>query len=139
MGARNDGMHNICELLINAVSDDRPKMLTGLDQKVRGMVETVRFCFTRSVTPPANRQVLTHRIKLAEQGKPNHLHTDMESDPQGEPIGEWVKEVGISECHFVMEWIRVQDLPGTKASRLPTGVGSRQTSGRYNLYGEDRR
>jgi hypothetical protein len=32
MGARNDGMRNICELLINVVIFDRPKMLTGLGQ-----------------------------------------------------------------------------------------------------------
>jgi len=31
MGARNDGMCNICELLINAVRLNRPKMLTGLN------------------------------------------------------------------------------------------------------------
>lgn len=32
MGAMNDGMRNICELLINVVMLNRPKMLTGLDQ-----------------------------------------------------------------------------------------------------------
>jgi hypothetical protein len=32
MGARNDGMRNISELLINVVIFDRPKMLTGLGQ-----------------------------------------------------------------------------------------------------------
>ena len=74
MGARNDGMRNICELLINVVNDDRPKVLTGLDQKVRGMVGTVWCCPTRTTIPPANRQTLTHCVKLAEQGKPNHLH-----------------------------------------------------------------
>jgi RNA-directed DNA polymerase len=74
MGARNDGMRNVCELLINVVIVDRPKMLTGLDQKVRGVVGTVRCCPTRTTIPPANRQTLTHRVKLAEQGKPNHLH-----------------------------------------------------------------
>ena len=31
-GAMNDGMRNICELLINVVMLNRPKMLTGLDQ-----------------------------------------------------------------------------------------------------------
>ena len=72
-------------------------MLTGLDQKVRGKVETVWFCFTRSVIPPADRQTLTHRVKLAEQGKPNYLHFDVGSEPQGKPIGRWVKEVGKSE------------------------------------------
>ncbi len=73
-GARNDGMRNICELLLNVVNDDRPKMLIGLDQKVRGMVRAVRCCPTRTMIPPANRQTLTHHVKLAEQGKPNYLH-----------------------------------------------------------------
>ena len=36
MGARNGGMRNICELLLNVVMFDRPKMLLGLGQKARG-------------------------------------------------------------------------------------------------------
>ena len=32
MGARNDGMRNICELLINVVILNRLKMLTSLGQ-----------------------------------------------------------------------------------------------------------
>ncbi len=75
-------MRNICELLINVVIDDRPKMLVGLDQKVRGKDGTFRCCSTRSMIPSANRQTLTHRVKLAEQGKPNYLHFGMESDPK---------------------------------------------------------
>ncbi len=63
----------------------------------------------------------------------------MGGDPQGELISKWVKEVGESECHSVMEWIRVQHSPGMKVRRLPTGVESRETSGWSNLYGEDRR
>jgi len=74
---------------------------------VRGMVGPVRCCPTRSMIPPANRQTLTHRVELAEQGKPNYLHLSMEGDPQGEPIDEWVEEVGKSECCSVMEQIRV--------------------------------
>jgi hypothetical protein len=74
MGARNDGMRNICELPINVVMFDRPKMLAGLDQKVRGMDGMFRSCPARPMTPPANRQTLTHCVKLAELGKPNHLH-----------------------------------------------------------------
>ncbi len=46
MGARNGGMRNICELLINVVICDRPKMLTGLGQKARGMVGVFVFHFT---------------------------------------------------------------------------------------------
>jgi hypothetical protein len=75
MGARNDGMRNIGELLLNVVNVNRPKMLAGLNQKkVRGMAGVFRCCPTRTTIPPANRQTLTHRVKLAEQGKPNHLH-----------------------------------------------------------------
>lgn len=32
----SDGMANTCELLINVVIVDKPKTLTGLNQKVRG-------------------------------------------------------------------------------------------------------
>ena len=81
MGAINDGMCNICELLINVVRVHRPKMLTGLDQNGKGMVEVVACHFTRLNTPPANRQTLTHRVESAEHGKPNYLHFRMESDP----------------------------------------------------------
>jgi len=74
-------MCNICELLINAVRVNRPKMLIGLNQKVRGMVGVFVCHFTRSMIPPANRQALTHRVESAEHGKPNCLHLSMESDP----------------------------------------------------------
>jgi hypothetical protein len=76
--------------------------------------------------PPADRQTLTHRVQSVKHGKPNHLQYNMESDPQGKPMDEWVKEVGKSESRSVMARIRVQDLPGTKVSRLPTGVESRE-------------
>ena len=56
-------MSNICELLINVVKYDKPKVLKGLDQKVRGMVRG--FCTppTQSKIPPAERQTLTLRVK----------------------------------------------------------------------------
>ncbi len=37
-GAKNDGMGNISELLVNVVILNKPKVLLGLNQKVRGMV-----------------------------------------------------------------------------------------------------
>ncbi len=36
MGARNDGMRNICELLVNIVIIDRLKVLISLDQNGKG-------------------------------------------------------------------------------------------------------
>jgi hypothetical protein len=62
-GAKNDGMGNIRELLINVVIYDKPKVLKGLDQKVRGMDRGLFISSTHSTSPPAKRQVLTHRVK----------------------------------------------------------------------------
>ncbi len=114
MGARNDGMHNICELFLNVVIFDRPKMLIGLSQKARGRDKTLCFCFTRSLIPSADRQTLTHHVESVEHGKPNYLHLSMESEPQGELIGKWVKEVGESECSSVMGLIPVAVLQDRK-------------------------
>ena len=74
-------MGNICALLINVVNNSKPKVLKGLDQKVRGKVRVLFHHLTQSMNPPAKRQVLTHLVKLAEHGKPNCLHRDVESDP----------------------------------------------------------
>ena len=62
-GAKNDGMGNIRELLINVVIYDKPKVLKGLDQKVRGMDRGLFISSTHSTIPSAKRQVLTHRVK----------------------------------------------------------------------------
>jgi hypothetical protein len=36
-----DGMVNICEPLLNVVTSNKPKMLTDLNQKVRGQVQVL--------------------------------------------------------------------------------------------------
>ena len=69
-----DGMSNRCELPIKVVIFYKPKMLTGLHQKVRGMDGVFRCHFTQSVIPSADRQALTHSVELAEHGKPDCLH-----------------------------------------------------------------
>ncbi len=56
-------MVNRCESLLNVVTPNKPKVLTGLDQKVRGMVRELFILSTHSTIPPAKRQVLTHRVK----------------------------------------------------------------------------
>ena len=57
-------MGNISELLINVVILNKPKVLLGLNQKVRGgMVRGLFIPSTHSRTPPAKRQALTHRVK----------------------------------------------------------------------------
>ena len=62
MGARNDDMGNICELLINIVKIDKPKVLIGLDQKVRGMDSWLNIPATQSSIPPVERQTLSRRV-----------------------------------------------------------------------------
>ena len=56
-------MGNISELLVNVVILNKPKVLIGLNQKVRGMVRGLFVPFTHSTIPPAKRQALTHRVK----------------------------------------------------------------------------
>ena len=42
-------MVNTCESLINAVTENKPKMLTGLDQKVGGQVQVFRTHLTQTL------------------------------------------------------------------------------------------
>ena len=63
-------MTNRSELLINAVTDAKPKMLTGLNQKVRGWGRSSRTFLPQTVEPPADRRGLTHRGTQTERGKP---------------------------------------------------------------------
>jgi len=41
-------MVNTCESLINVVTENKPKMLTGLHQKVRGQVQVLRTQLTQT-------------------------------------------------------------------------------------------
>ena len=63
-------MANASEPLINAVTDNKPKMLTGLNQKVRGWCRGSRASLPQTGQPPADRRGLTHRGTHAERGKP---------------------------------------------------------------------
>lgn len=53
-------MVNICEPLINVVTRNKPKMLIGLNQKVRGQVQVFNDHLVADVVPPANRWNLNH-------------------------------------------------------------------------------
>jgi hypothetical protein len=63
-------MTNGSEPLINAVTDAKPKMLTGLNQKARGWCRGSRTFLPQTLQPPAARRGLTHRGTQAERGKP---------------------------------------------------------------------
>ena len=63
-------MENGCELSINVVRIDKPKVLTGLSQRARGMDSTLLTRATQPVIPSAERQLLPHPVKWTELGKP---------------------------------------------------------------------
>jgi len=57
-------MANRCAPLINVVRTNKPKGLTGLDQKVGDQVEAVPSLSPADVASPAERRSLTHPLVL---------------------------------------------------------------------------
>ena len=105
-------MANTRELLLNVVKTNKPKMLTGLNQKgnMTG-IGVSSFPYRRQATSSANRQSLTYPGTQAEHGKPVPLPI-RESIPQGTPIGVQVEEDGESKGCAVMA--QIEGLPRTK-------------------------
>ena len=84
------------------------KMLTGLDQKVRGQVQGLQRSPAADDAPPAERHDLTRSGIDAEHGKPVALPPPGESEPQGVPTGLWAEDEGESECRPVIGRIGVE-------------------------------
>jgi hypothetical protein len=59
-GARLGGKVNESELLVNSVKSDKPKALTGLNQKGEWSANPLSTWITGTQRPPENRQNLTH-------------------------------------------------------------------------------
>jgi hypothetical protein len=112
------GMGSTCKSLINVVKRNKPKVLVGLDQKVRGQVRVFPCNPTQTVVPPAERRTLTHPGTNAERGKPAASLDIGGSEPQGKPTGLRVWEDGASECRSVMGRIEIE---------------SRSSSGQHDL------
>jgi len=72
--AGSDGMVSKCELPINAVTSRKPKVLCrkaeGLNQKVRGPEQGLKYALPQTSRPPAERQDLNHLGACAERVKP---------------------------------------------------------------------
>ena len=119
-GSRLNGMVNICELRINIVKYNKPKMLdTGFNQKGEQSDNLLNFGVTRTIALPVKLQYLTHSfVTYTEHGKPVSLPANRESKPQGKPMGVRVWDCRKSERHPVMGWIGVETSLHTKVSRL---------------------
>jgi hypothetical protein len=102
-------MVNKCELLINVVNKDKPKMLTGLGQNGKGSGMDAPNSSITDEEPPAERQDLTHTGTCTERGKPVGLPgVTRESEPQGTLMGLRVWDGGESECLSIMGRIGVE-------------------------------
>ena len=101
-------MVNVCELLINAVTLNEPKMLTGSTQKGMWLDISLSIGNTRTVKPPAKRQDLNHSfVSYAKHVKPVSLPCEA-SEPQGTPLGMRAEDGGKSKSHSVMGRIGIE-------------------------------
>ena len=105
-------MVNTREALINVITKDKRQDAFTLGPKGTWSGPEAPSSSGAVVAPPAERRDLTHTVTAAERGKPVVFPAPYakgvgESEPQGEPMGQRVKEEGESECRTVMGRIGV--------------------------------
>lgn len=100
-------MANVSEHLIKTVIHNKPKMLTGLNQKVSGQVWVLQKSPIMGVASPVDRMSLK-RNKLETWNTVSPMLSSWVAQPQGLAMGQWVEEDGKSEGHPVMGWIEVE-------------------------------
>ena len=87
-------MVNICELLINLVIIDKPKLLAGLSQKASGMEVSFQTRYTRSMNPPGERQNLNIQCHQCGTWEPLPVRPKHRArQPQGSPRDEGNRRV----------------------------------------------
>ena len=94
-------MEKESELLTNLVNENKPKMLTGLDQNGRWTGYGVRLSPYTAVAKPGKRQLLTSRCgQHTELGKPDVSpgRSFQETRSKEGAMGQRVEEGGGSEC-----------------------------------------
>jgi len=107
IGARVGWYGEHMRILVSVVSVKEPKVLTGLNQKECGKVQGLLISLSWTVSPPAYRgHPNPSKIAQDEHGKPVVLPFTGRQ-PQGAPMGLWVKEEGKSECRAVVARIGV--------------------------------
>jgi hypothetical protein len=92
---------NFCS---SVVMWSKPKMLTGLDQKVCGKDGRVWLSPIVDIKPPAYRKGPTHSETIAKQGKPV-VSPITAGAMQRTLLMLRAKEDGESQCQAVMAWI----------------------------------
>ena len=114
------GKVNISERLINVVMVDKPKVLKGLNQKVRSKDVGIRI--PASWPRCCRRTRRTYPTRAQKWNTVSPSCSLWESKPQGVPIARRVKEEGESEGQSVIGWIGIaptQHHPTRKRADFP--------------------
>ena len=120
-------MRNICESPINVVNDNKPKVLSGLNQKV-SQGSPLLSCATCD-SPGEQADATSSQSDHAEHGKPVFLLIVIRGrELQGVPKGMRVWDVGESESRIVT--MRTAAMPQPERA---------QTSDRWRITGKMRK
>lgn len=122
-------MANVSEHLIKTVIHNKPKMLTGLNQKVCEQARVLAISPVMGVASPVDRMSLK-RNKSKSRNTVSPTPSLRVAEPQGLAMGQWVEEDGESEGHPVMGWIGVKPggdiTPRDKRADFHHGLSSRE-------------
>src|SRR5499427_4033624 len=128
-----DGMVNTCELSINVVMSDKPKMLLGLSQKALERVQSLDNTLSWTCNAPGGERAphpsvstLWNVVSPYRSGRKTGKKAVRPTD------GDAGTGVGKSEGRPVMGRIRVAPMllatsPDAQAGRLPCGVSARES------------
>ena len=84
---------------------NKPKMLIGLNQKVHGQVQVFFAHLSQSLH---HRQIgETSPTQVLEWNVVSSLFSRLVGRSQDQPMGQWVKDAGESECLSVMDRIGI--------------------------------
>jgi hypothetical protein len=116
--------------VLNVVSNDKPKRLTGLSQKASGQVQGLEIPLAQMTHHRRRAATFPTRGTSVQRGKPVVLLTAAKAvgtaTAQEKPMGQRVKDEGASEGWPVMGWIGVAP-PCRRA--LATGDVAQQAEG----------
>ena len=126
-----DGMVNTCELSLNVVMSDKPKMLLGLSQKALERVQSLDNTLSWTPNAPGGQRAPNPSVSTLRNVVSPYCSCRTGREAARSTDGGAGRGVGKSEGHPVVGWIRVAPVvwatsPDAQAGRLPYGVSARE-------------
>ena len=124
-------MVNTCELSLNVVMSDKPKMLIGLRQKALERVQSLDNTLSWTFNAPGGQRAPHPFVSILRNVVSPYGSSTRGREAARPTNGGAGRGVGKSERHPVMGWIRVAPVvwatsPAAQAGRLPYGVSVRE-------------